>query len=304
MKYAFLILAHTDPAQLRRLIHALDDERFDFFVHIDQRSDISQFAFDQYNLKHSRLCVMDKRHPVFWGDISVVEATLSLYREAHATKLYRRYITLSGLDYPIKSNQSIYDALSDLSVEHIAACSLFQDISFKIQGFYLWKYGPKITTLCRRVYQLGLLRHKELVRIRGKSCPVYFSSQWHALSHEFVSYMLKLLEDDPKILKFFKYAYAPDELFIPTVLFNSPFGERATTLTAPEGTDFETLFAALPTLHYLRRDNRNLVALDERALPDLISSDKLFFRKATSGVSDELIRRINRLRDVDPERIP
>ena len=26
MKYAFLILAHTDPAQLRRLIHALDDK--------------------------------------------------------------------------------------------------------------------------------------------------------------------------------------------------------------------------------------------------------------------------------------
>ena len=234
----------------------------------------------------------------------MVEATLSLYRAAHVTKLYSRYITLSGLDYPIKSNQIIYDALSDLSVEHIAACSLFRDISFKIRGFYLWKYGSKITTLCQRIYKLGFFRHKAHLKIQGKECPVYFSSQWHALSHEFVSFMLKLLEDDPKILKFFKYAYAPDELLIPTVLFNSPFGERATTLTAPEGTDFETLFAALPTLHYLRRDNRNLVALDERALPDLISSDKLFFRKATSGVSDELIHRINRLRGAGHESFP
>jgi hypothetical protein len=297
MKYAFLVLAHTDPKQLRRLIHALDDEHFDFFVHIDQKSAISEFQFDQYELKHSTLHVLENRYPLYWGDISIVEATLALYRMAHATGLYSRYITLSGLDYPIKSNQEIYAALSDLSVEHIAGCPLYRDIAFRIRGFYLWKYGSKITTFCLRVHKLGLIRHKEHIKIDKKECPVYVSSQWHALSHEFVSYLLKTLDDDPKLLHFFKYSYAPDELLIPTILFNSPFGERANSFIKPDSWDFETLFATLPTLHYLRRRHRNLVVLDESDFHDLLGSDKLFFRKAMSGKSDELICKINHHRN-------
>lgn len=296
MKYAFLVLAHTDPKQLRRLIHALDDEHFDFFVHIDQKSAISEFQFDQYELKHSTLHVLENRYPLYWGDISIVEATLALYRMAHATGLYSRYITLSGLDYPIKSNKEIYEALSDLSQEHISGCPLYRENFFRIRGYYLWKYGSRITTLCLRVHKLGLIRHRKDIVLNGKRCPVYVSSQWHALSHDFVSYMLKLLDDDPKLLRFFKYAYAPDELLIPTVLFNSPFGERANSFVKPQEWDVEILFSYLPAIHYLRRSHRNLVAFDESEFHDLISSDKLFFRKATSGKSDCLIQKINHYR--------
>ena len=40
---AYLISAHTDPAQLSRLIASLQPEAH-FFIHIDKKSDLSSFT--------------------------------------------------------------------------------------------------------------------------------------------------------------------------------------------------------------------------------------------------------------------
>lgn len=115
MKFAFLILAHEDPDHLRRLIHALDDPHFDFFVHVDRKADLDSFRFGSYQLQHSTLTVLENRITTYWGDMSLVDAMLAMYRRAYETQNYDRYITLSGLDYPLVSNQEIYDSLSDLT---------------------------------------------------------------------------------------------------------------------------------------------------------------------------------------------
>ena len=104
MKFAFLILAHEDPKHLRRLIHALDDPHFDVYVHIAANGDLAAYGFDAYQLRHSRLTVLDEQIRTYWGDISLVDAMLALYHRAFENGPYDRYITLSGLDYPLKSN--------------------------------------------------------------------------------------------------------------------------------------------------------------------------------------------------------
>lgn len=44
MKIAYLILAHSDPNQLKRLVCALSVEnKVSFFIHIDARQDIKCF---------------------------------------------------------------------------------------------------------------------------------------------------------------------------------------------------------------------------------------------------------------------
>ena len=43
MKIAYLIAAHTDPKQLRRLVWSLDTGENEFYVHIDKKQDISLF---------------------------------------------------------------------------------------------------------------------------------------------------------------------------------------------------------------------------------------------------------------------
>ncbi|MBQ7230951.1 MAG: hypothetical protein IJX04_08670 [Oscillospiraceae bacterium] len=302
MKYAFLILAHTDPQQLRRLVHALDDPRFDVFIHVDAKSDIADFEFEKYALRHSRLTVLQKRYRLYWGDISIVRATLALFRAALEAGDYARFITLSGLDYPIRSNGEIYDALSDLSVEFINIRPLREDLAYKVRGIYIWKYGWKIARFSNVLFRKwGLCLHSDKIKLTGAGkADVYFSSQWHALSRGCVGHLLKTLDENPRIMRFFRYSFAPDEMVIPTVLADSVYGENVLgnsfTKDAHGGERYDHLFNELPAVHYLRHQVNIIKVFDDTEFEPLQSSGKLFFRKARSGVSDKLLDMIDETR--------
>lgn len=299
MKFAFLLLAHEDPENLRRLVHALDDPHFDFYVHVDAKKDIAEFGFDSYALRHSPLTVLEKRISTYWGDMTLVDAMLALYRRAYETGEYDRYITLSGLDYPLKSNEEILKALGDQNREYISARTLGKDLAFKIQGIYIWKHIFLARVARHLLGHYGVVMHPQKLRIHKNDrtkYPVWFSSQWHALSGEFVAYMLKTLEENPSIRRFFRYSYAPDELLIPTILFNSSFASRAIPGDFPENQDFEELFRTLPAVHHLRREKSNVVVFREEDYNELMNSGKLFCRKVRTGPSDGLLDRIDRNR--------
>lgn len=63
MRFAYLIMAHNEPEVFKILLHLLDDERNDIYVHIDKKVDISWF---KCALKYSRLYYID-RIPIYWG---------------------------------------------------------------------------------------------------------------------------------------------------------------------------------------------------------------------------------------------
>ena len=299
MKYAFLILAHEDPENLRRLIHALDDPHFDIYVHVSANAALEDFRFETYQLHHSPLRVLDERIRTYWGDISLVDAMLALYRRAFEAGEYDRYITLSGLDYPLKSNEGILKALSDPGREFISARPLGKDLAFKIQGIYIWKYHLLARIARHLVCNYHIPMHASKLKIRKgdtKRSRVYFSSQWHALSGECVGYMLKTLEENPHIRRFFRFAYAPDELLIPTIVCNSPFAHRVVPGHFPENQDFEELFVSLSAIHCLRRENKNVTVFREGDYDTLMQSGKIFCRKVRTGISDVLLDRIDRYR--------
>lgn len=69
MKLAYLIMAHTDPKHLRRLVDALNVKgKTDFYVHVDSKADIGPFkaelSSDMENVK-----MIEKRVYTTWGDI-------------------------------------------------------------------------------------------------------------------------------------------------------------------------------------------------------------------------------------------
>lgn len=300
MKFAFLILAHEDPAQLRRLIHALDDPHFDIYVHIAAHAELSDYGFDAYQLRHSRLTVLDEQIRTYWGDISLVDVMLALYRRAFENGPYDRYITLSGLDYPLKSNREILNTLADTNREFISARPLLGDLDFKIRGIYLWKHHLLARIARHLVCNYRVVMHPSRLKLRKgdwHKSQVYFSSQWHALSGESVEYLLKTLDENPRIRQFFRWAYAPDELLIPTVLCNSPFAQRMIPGNFPEGQDFEELFVTIPAIHCLRREKKNVIVFREADYDLLMDSGKLFCRKVRTGISDSLLDRVDQHRN-------
>ena len=105
-KIAFLILAHDDPVQLSRLCNALGHDD-DIFVHLDKRFPISLISSQRFD---GNVKFVKQRIPVFWGDFSVVEATLILLEEAMQSKTdYLRLVLLSGSCYPIKRVTKLRD---------------------------------------------------------------------------------------------------------------------------------------------------------------------------------------------------
>lgn len=289
MKCAFLILAHTDPKQLRRLVHTLDHPGFDFFIHLDKKSDLRDYGFDSYSLHHSTLTVLQKRYRIRWGDISIVKATLALYRSAMATDNYDRFVTLSGQDYPILPNDVLAEKLSTPCVEWIMGNILEPKEYHKVERFYFWKLGRYKKGFTLLFSALGI-RKNRYITVGQEKWDIYFAPQWHALSSECVAYILNTLEAHPYILKYFKYAYAPDELLIPTILLNSSeFRARALASAFPEGAHYNQKTA----LHYINYEPY-VEILRENRYSDIMSSQKLFCRKVKTGESDQLMDMIDK----------
>lgn len=291
-KYAFLILAHTDPVQLKRLVHALDYEYFDFFIHIDKKQNIDSFEFEKYVLKYSKLFILENRETIYWGDISIVNATLSMYRLAFNKNTYSRFITLSGLDYPIASNKDIYNILSDFSKEYIMGNPIEPCDYHKIQCFHPMK-NKYLNAFFYKLYNIFNISFKNttLHLSNNEIWPIYFAPQWHALSYTFVEYMLDTIKNHPEILRYFKYTYAPDELLIPTIFFNSQRKNNSLKSNFPP----ETSYNEKTAIHHLNY-SPYIYTYNESDFNEIITSNKLFLRKVQSGTSDRLIQMLDIVR--------
>lgn len=95
-------------------------------------------------------------------------------------------------------------------------------------------------------------------------------------------YVLEEMNNNVALMKYFKTAYAPDELLIPTIVYNSHFVNNA--VPNVKGLDFQLL----TPLHYLKYEDY-VWSWDEKAYNDIVKSGKMFVRKLVSGKSERLI---------------
>ena len=108
-KHAYLVMAHDNFGILKKQLELLDDERNDFFIHIDERA-----AFDEgwllKNVKYSTVKFISRRK-VYWADYSQTQTEIDLICEAikNAGIDYAYLHLLSGVDLPIKSKKVIFD---------------------------------------------------------------------------------------------------------------------------------------------------------------------------------------------------
>ena len=106
MKFAFLIAAHNDPVQLKRLIECLPRQAV-FIVHIDAKSDLQAFTSI---ISDSRVYFIEDRTDVMWGSIGVVEAQMKMIRQAleiHRQSPIDYLMMLSGLE-AITKHQAVF----------------------------------------------------------------------------------------------------------------------------------------------------------------------------------------------------
>ena len=113
---AYIVLTYDEPELLRRVAKALEYGNDRIFVHVDKKSDISQFVKAVGNLKN--VTFIKDRVDVYWGGFNSIVATMNLYRDVLQDKVrYDRIILLQGKDYPLYSPTYLHSFFEERMTE-------------------------------------------------------------------------------------------------------------------------------------------------------------------------------------------
>ncbi|MBQ8429671.1 MAG: hypothetical protein IJX30_06205 [Clostridia bacterium] len=80
-KHAYLVMAHDNFRILKKQIELLDDEKNDFYIHIDERVEKFDSNYLLENIKKSKVKFISNRK-VFWADYTQTQTELDLIGEA------------------------------------------------------------------------------------------------------------------------------------------------------------------------------------------------------------------------------
>lgn len=304
MKLAFLISAHNDPIQLKRLIGSLPMNSV-FVVHIDAKANLQSFTSI---IDDSRVYFIENRTNVMWGSIGVVEAQMKMIHKAlelHQQESIDYFILLTGLDYPLWSNDKIKEFFANnRGKEYIVtlcmdnqgeAAQLYRE--HRPFNYKYWPYGSlgsKFRVALRHIiYGIGI-RKSIHFHAKGKEYILHKGAMNWAITPDLAALALDYWDYNREYVKYFHDSFAPDETFIHTLTAYSPYASKA---IKKEGKF--TLQEDIFPLHIVDyTDGTKVFTEDDYDM--LIRSDKMFCRKVVTGKSDKLMDMIDKYRQSHP----
>ena len=310
IQIAYLILAHTDPLQLKKLVQSLYvKDTTVFFIHIDAK--VNQFIFEKAltDIPNVNYSFIKERVKIHWAGYSICKAETNLMKAALKSGImFSHFALLSGVDYPLWSNKRIIEELALypyrewMSVYNLTLIKYPCKIPKRITSYH-FRDMPINNPILRHYIVGGLMtvmnylpiKKKRFVNINDQLCSIYGGSQWWILTRKCVEYVLNILKNNPSIRKYFCYSFAPDELMIQTIIANSSFKEQM--ISCSENGIYPGLEATTST-HYIKYDgngHRVFTALDYEKLD---TSGKMFCRKVDSNLSKDFIQMIDKGRKV------
>ena len=229
MKHAYMVMAHDNFNVLNKQLKLLDDERNDFFIHVD----IKVGDFD----KQAILAGVEKSKVTFiprldgkWGDYSLVQIEFELLKFAMNAGDYDYFHLLSGVDLPIKSKKAILDFYENSDKIYICCSSSLDTYQGeRTKYFYPFINWEKFRTskllkglsrvLGKMQKLVGVNRHKK----KGNYVLCYCGWQWFSIPKDFAMHVIEM---EPRVYSTFHHTLAPDESVIQTVAMNSEFKDR------------------------------------------------------------------------------
>lgn len=227
--HAYMIIAHNKFDLLEKLVKSLDDKRNDIYIHIDKK--VKNFDFDRIKnaVKYSSV-YFTERISITWGDFSQVKCEMILLKTAFSNqseeKRYNYFHLISGVDLPIKSNDyihSFFEKNNGKEFIHFTDSKNDEQAQNRIRYYHLFrkkrnlffKIIAQIALRIQMLFSVNRLKHKN-IRVQ-KGC------NWFSITNNLAKYAVDNLEYYEKM---FKYSYCGDEVFIQTVLENSPYKDN------------------------------------------------------------------------------
>lgn len=286
---AYLILAHTDPDQLARLVRALD-YRARIFVHLDAKSDLSEFRSRDLP---PGVSFIENRARVSWAAFSQVGASLRMMRAAlESGHPFSHLVMLSGLDYPIKPVQQLHEFLN-AHPQHEFIRFINVSLSRRYRPFFehYWflenlPFIPrKLDYYLRHGFGRALRLFLKKPQPPGME-PCWGSAYW-ALTPKCAAHILDFTDKRTDYVRWARSSYAVDEHYFHTIVGNSSFCVNADGFT-PYAGQWPHELANLHLIHHSLRK-----VYTEEDYDELYGSTKFFVRKVVSGQFNGLVARLD-----------
>ena len=284
-KHAYLIMAHTQPELLKKLLQMLDDERNDIYLHIDSKA--KDYPLDEIAavLQKSK-CIFTERTDVKWGSYSQIHCEMLLLKEAVKTE-HAYYHLLSGMDLPIKSQEQIFaffEKYNGLEFVDEDGATISEAALSRVK--YTHKFYGKAGSVKDILGALSVKGQKLLgVDKTQKYGNIIFQKgrNWFSITHGLAKLVV---EKEDWIQEVFGQSVCGDELFLQTVARNSEYAEKiCNPNTMPE----------VPDTRYIdwkRGSNNNPYVFREDDFEELKNALGLFARKFDLNVDKKIVEKL------------
>lgn len=287
MKIAYIILAHKNPAQVKRLVSRLCEQPCEVFLHVDKAVPAGTFnSFQQAFCDFSNVHFLP-RYITNWGSIRLVKATLAGIRAVLRDAPECEYaVLLSGQDYPIRPVSELATFL-----EKSNGASFLENFAFPVP---IWNDEGGYTRIRRWHFNLPVTNagvHRLLKRLFNRvfnttfpkrSFPVgfqpYGGSQWWCLSRQCLEYIDTFCQSHQSFVRFFHFVRIPDEIFFHTILLNSSLKDQVQN-------------KRLTYVDWNGPPYPRVIMLDE--LPALCGSEYFFARKFDTALDTTILDQID-----------
>lgn len=209
---------------------------------------------------------------------------------------FDRFVILTGQDYPLMSNRQLMRLYSNTNQPFMIGENLTKSCSDKkymerITVYHFLRDIPVKNSKVKQAFSFGArtlmkilpFRKKPYIIINGKKWDVYYASAMTYFSHKAASFVYKELVENKVLNKYFQTCYAPDELEIPTIVFNSCLKEEI--LELPSWKRGLIRVSNLEEFDY----GKSIKIYTEDDYDHLIKCGKPFARKLETGKSDKLM---------------
>jgi hypothetical protein len=207
-RLACVIAAHTDPAQVRRLVAALDP--FPVFLHCDVATGDEVFRQMTEGLP-ARVTLLPRRRTPWanWANVALeLEGIRAAVETTDATHIA---VMMTGTDYPLASTEEIAGHLGTIRGTSVTDSQPLPLPQWG-RGGGAWRLRYRFWAWRKRIIWLPLPRRlpRGVVPAGG--------SQQKLLSREHAEALLRAVDRRPELARFWRRTWIPEETFVHSVL--------------------------------------------------------------------------------------
>ncbi|MCF7623648.1 MULTISPECIES: beta-1,6-N-acetylglucosaminyltransferase [Bacillaceae] len=289
MQIVYLIMAHNNSLQLKKLVEKLDYKNNSFVIHFDLNGSEIEYNILQEMFGNKKNVFFSKRNKCYWGDISLVDATIECLKAAYQNDITFDYaVLISGQHYPIMKNEQIENHLVNANNNNFMSYFKIPAKEWANENggidriiYYHFNKHPRKRFSKKRIMYKGFSRLLKKLGVSRK--PVldinkfYGGSQWWCLTNESCAYILSFVKTRVDVYDYFKHVLIPDEIFFQTILLNSKFKDKIINNN-------------LTYMDWGIGPATSPITLDETHYDELKKSKNLWARKFDTVKSEKLIK--------------